>query len=201
MRASGHRKPDGPITLTTTPPLANGRRVPAARERRWAAAWQRVDCLEPQVATPCRALLAHVESARAPLNQLRAADRRVRRQRADDASAEHVLLFITADVLDLFGVLLGQVSDLVPGLPGWSNNADPMNADGTASLLDRYLRVLGSAASDPRLPDDLAEAIRRSAAALDDWYADMESLLDAVDEQVIAPVRTRFPADDHAGTP
>lgn len=201
MRASVRRKAAGAFAVPATPPLASARRTLPARERRWAAAWQRLERLGPQVAIPCRALLAHVESAREPLNQLGAAERRVRRQRADDESVEHILLFIEAEVLDLFAVLLRQVSDLVPGLPGWSKHADPMNADGTASLLDRYLHVLGSAASDPRLPDDLAAGIRRSAAALDGWYAEFEPLLDTVDEQVIEPVRTRFPVDEPAGKP
>lgn len=201
MRTSVHRKAAGAFTRAPTPPLSKPRRAPPAREKRWAAAWKRLDGLEPRVATPCRALLTHVESAREPLNQLRDAEQRVRRQRANSESAEHVLLFITADVLDLFASLLCQVGDLVPGPRGWSDDADPMDADGTASLLDRYLRVLGSAASDPRLPDGLAAAIRRSAATMDGWYAEFERLLDTVDDQVTAAMRTRVPVDEPAGTP
>ena len=157
------------------------------REHAWRAARERIDALPRSEQPLFIHLLDHVDSARDAVGALQGLVDRYGEVTERDPDLDYVLRFIEDDVIDVFHVLESSVAELVPGLERWEAAADPCEADGDASLFDRYLRVLVLASAAPRVPDDVREVAGRVGVTLREWYRGLHVWLEQLDATVFAP--------------
>lgn len=168
------------------------------REHAWRAARERIDALPRSEQPLFIHLLDHVDSARNPVNALQGLVDRYENVAERDPDLDHVLRFIEDDVIDVFHVLESSVAELVPGLERWQAAADPCEADGDASLFDRYLRVLVLASVAPGVPGDVREVVQGVGVALREWYRGLHPWLDRLEASVFAPRFAEEPDDTTA---
>ena len=158
-----------------------------SREDRWADARRRAEEAPAALRPALHELLASVETAAPALARLQGLVEQSHPAGAPGADVDHLLTFIEADVLDVFHHLRLRVAALVPGPGAWMEDADPQEADGYASLLDRLMRVLVLASADPTLAPDLRDAIVSAGRELSGWYGEFRQRLDRVDAGLFGP--------------
>ena len=160
----------------------------SSRERAWLHARVRLRELARRDRVRFAALLDHVERARPAVEELGTAVEAYGEAQFAAPGLERVLTFVRDDVIDAFRCVELSVADLVPGLPDWREAADPWEADGDASMFDRYLRMLVHAAADQALPRDLRHAATRAGSDLGDWYAGFEQRLRPLADTILSPL-------------
>ena len=97
----------------------------------------------------------------------------------DGDNYAHLLNFADGDVSDVFLMIGRGVAALVPGLPGWKDEADPADLDGWLESLGRYLKMLRLASESAEVPDEFRGLMRSVTDQLDGqrWSAQMANLL------------------------
>lgn len=160
----------------------------ASRESAWLHARMRLHDLAPAHCTMFAALLDHVERARPAVEELGKAVEAYGEAQFAAPGVDRVLTFVRDDVIDAFRCVELSVADLVPGLPDWREAADPWEADGDASMFDRYLQMLAHAAADQALPRDLRQVATRAGNDLGDWYAGFERRLRPLADTILSPL-------------
>ena len=168
---------------------------PRGRGWRWADARTRAALLTEPFRTDFGRLFAHVERMDGPVHALE--------QAVENACAkpcppgmEHLLCFAGQDVVDLFHSAKLSVAALVPGSPSWMEDADPSEADGHASLFDRYARVLVSARPPAAWPHDLSTTVAHVGESVEGWYDEFRARLAVVEETVFRVLRAADPPDE-----
>lgn len=153
----------------------------------WNKAQQRVQRVDPAIRAVFVTLLDHIERGWRVLRPLQVWFE----QHETDADAGddygHLLTFCEGSVTDAFLQVSRGVAYLVPGWPGWREEADPSDVEGRAEAFCRDLNVLRLACSGATGPKHFRGMVESAAEHMDGgWCRLLAALLGAVGELVPA---------------
>jgi hypothetical protein len=97
----------------------------------------------------------------------------------------HLLTFSEGSVTDVFLQVSGGVADLVPGRPGWVEEADPADVDGWVDAFCQNLAVLRIASAGAAVPEPFRDLTQSAVRVVEGgWCRLLSALLGAVGELV-----------------
>jgi hypothetical protein len=183
-------EPVNPASLPSLPAPDGAQRAEPQRTiyvRSWGDARRRVEMVAPQTRPALLAALNHVETGWEHVRELQRwyDDNREHAQGDDDYAL--ILSFIDGDVVDVYREIAAEVAALVPGYPGWKNNADPGAIDGDLDVFRRYFRVFALAVEQAPETEPVRELVRRAARGLAGWCTELAILVAAIDSTVLRP--------------
>jgi hypothetical protein len=154
---------------------------------KWNEAQQRVQQVDPATRAVFVTLLDHIERGWEVLRPLQVWFE----QHAPDAAADddhaRLLTFCEGSVTDVFLQVSRGVADLVPGTPGWREEADPSDVDGWAEAFGQGLNVLRLACAGATVPKHFRGMVASAAEHMDGgWCRLLAALLSAVGELIPA---------------
>jgi hypothetical protein len=152
---------------------------------KWDDARQRAVEVEPATREVVVRLLDHIEQGWQFLRPLQLwFEQHPAEANANDDYA-HLLTFSEGSVTDVFLQVSGGVADLVPGRPGWVEEADPADVDGWAETFCHNLAVLRIACAGAAVPEPFRNLTLSAVGTLEGWWCRLlSSLLGAVGELV-----------------
>jgi hypothetical protein len=185
-------EPVGPPSLPSLPVSDDAGGAEPARTiygDAWANALRRLGSADAKVRPLLLGALRHVEAGWEHVRELqRWYDENAERAIGGHDEYAQILHFMDGDLVDLFRVIADEVAALVPGYPGWREEADVGTLHGDLDVFRRYLTVFLLAIE--QAPD--AEALRPTARAagkgLAGWCTEMAVLLAAIDTAFVLPL-------------
>lgn len=155
----------------------------------WAQARRRVETLAPGTRPVLLAALTHVEAGWEYVRELQRWHDDNRARARDRGALALILEFLDGDVVDVYREIAAEVAALVPGYPGWENQADPGAIDGDGDVFHRYFAVFALAVEQAPEAEPVRELVRSATRGLAGWCTELTVLVTAIDTTVLRPAR------------
>lgn len=152
---------------------------------KWNEAQQRAQHIDAATRDVFVTLLDHIERGWQVLRPLQLWFEQHQAEASASDDYAHLLTFSEGSVTDVFLQVSGGVADLVPGRPGWREEADPADVGGWAEAFCQDLSVLRMACMCATVPEPFRDLTLSATGALaGGWCRLLSALLGAVGELV-----------------